>query len=372
MKQKFAALLFFVWAGAWAEMIVQAQPIIPLTTPNQGRVPEIAQDKNGILHLTYGKENDAFYVQSRDGGKTFAAPVKLNQRAGTVTVGGERGAKIVLGKNGFIHVVWLGHYKMGGGVWYTHSTDGGKTFAPEQNLQDSPFGCDSPTLVADNAGNVLVFWLDARLPKDIENPVTDAIILARSINHGETFAPNKIVKYDFAGRACACCRLEARLQGDDVYIAFRSGWHNIRDFYLLKGRKLENNFKAVRISDDKWNLEGCPMSGADFHVANNQRILVSWMSQGKVYWSSAANMNAGFAPRIAAPISEGAANHPMILSNQSQIFLLWKQDAKLHWVRYANDGKFSDEQGVVSAMPSKDKAVAFVGKDNKFYVLLSN
>ncbi len=369
MMHKFAALLFL----AWAPMIAYAQPIISITTPNQGRVPEVAQGKKGILHLTYGKDNDAFYVQSHDGGKSFSTPVKINQRAGTVTVGGERGAKIVLGKDGIIHIVWLGHYKLGGGVWYTRSTDGGKSFEAERNLQDSPYGCDSPTIVADETGNLLVFWLDARLPKDAENPVTDAIILARSTNNGETFARNEIVKYDFAGRACACCRLAARLQGDDVYIAFRSGWHNIRDFYLLKGRKLENNFNAAQVSDDKWNLEGCPMSGADFQVTAQQQVVLSWMSQGKVYWSFASSMSTGFAPRIMAPSGEGVANHPMILTNRkNEVVLLWKQEAKLRWARYAADGKLSAEQGVVSAMPSKDKAVAFTGADGKFYVVLTN
>ena len=369
MMRKFTTLIFFVLAT----MFVNAQPVTPIQTPNQGRVPEIAQDKKGVLHLTYGKDNDAFYVQSHDGGKSFSAPVKLNQRPDTVTVGGERGAKIVLGKNGMIHVVWLGHYRLGGGVWYTRSTDGGRSFAPERNLQDTSIGCDSPTIVADSAGNVLVFWLDARLPKDAENPVTDAIILARSTNHGETFTPNEIVKYDFAGRACACCRLEARLQGEDVYIAFRTGYHNIRDFYLLKGRKLENNFQAVRVSDDKWQLEGCPMSGADFQVANNQRVWLSWMSEGKVYWSTAANMNTGFALRLVAPAGEGAASYPMILANRkNEVFLLWKQEGKLRWAHYAGDEKFSNEQGIVSAMPGKDKAVAFVGSDNKIYVVLTN
>lgn len=369
MMRKFTAFIFFIWAA----MLVNAQPVIPIQTPNQGRVPEIAQDKKGVLHLTYGKDNDAFYVQSYDGGKSFSAPVKINQRPGTVTVGGERGAKIVLGKDGIIHVVWLGHYKLGGGVWYTRSTDGGKSFAAERNLQDTPIGCDSPTIVADNTGNILLFWLDARLPKDAENPVTDAIILTRSTNNGEIFTPNEIVNYDFAGRACACCRLEARLQGDNVYIAFRTGYHNIRDFYLLKGRKLENNFKSVRVSDDKWELEGCPMNGADFQVANNQRVLLSWMSQGKVYWSAAANMNTGFAPRIAAPVGEGTASYPMILANRkNEIFLLWKQESQLHWARYTSAGKFAAAQGIVRAMPGKDKAVAFVGSDNKFYVVLTN
>ena len=363
--------IFIACAFLVTSLAVVAHPsIVTIRTPNQGRVPEVALDKQGVLHLAYGKEQDGYYVQSRDSGKTFSAPVKVNQRAGTITVGGERGVKIALGKDGTIHVVWLGHYQKGGGIWYTRSTDGGKTFEAERNVQDTNVGSDSPAIVADPSGNVLVFWLDARLPKDADNPVSDAIVLARSTDHGATFSRNEIVKYDFAGRACACCRIEARLSGDDVYLAFRSGYHNIRDFYLLKGRQTENNFKAVRISVDDWKLEGCPMSGADFYVAKNGQAVVSWMSQGKVYWSKTTPT--GFAPRMQAPASEGTANHPLIVTNrQHDVLLLWKQNGKLNWARYTTAGKFTGEQGIVAAMPGKDKATAFVGVDEKFYVVIA-
>lgn len=347
-----------------------AQPaIVTIHAPHQGRVPEVALDQKGVLHLVYGQEQDGFYVQSRDGGKTFTAPVQVNQRAGTITVGAERGVKIALGKDGTIHLVWLGHYQKGGGIWYTRSTDGGKTFAPERNVQDTNVGSDSPAIVADASGNVLVFWLDARTGKEEDNPVAHPILLARSTDNGASFARNEIVKYDFAGRACACCRLEARLQGEDVYIAFRSGYHNIRDFYLLKGRKTENNFHAVRISEDNWKLEGCPMSGADFRVEKNGQVVVSWMSQGKVYWSKTTTI--GFAPRIAAPASEGAANHPLIVTQRKDVLLLWKQGGNLHWARYTMAGKFTGEQGIVAALPGKDKATAFVGADGKLYVVMA-
>lgn len=351
--------------------IAEAAPqIFPIQAP--GRVPEIVQDSRGILHLTYGKENDGYYVQSRDGGKTFSPAIKINQRAGTVTVGGERGVKLALGEDGVIHAVWLGHYQKGGGIWYTRSTDGGKTFAPERNLQDTPAGSDSPTLVTDKSGAVLIFWLDARLPKEADNPVTDAIILTRSTDNGASFSRNEVVKYDFAGRACACCRLEARLQGEDVYLAFRSGYHNIRDFYLLKGRKLENNFKAVPVSADDWKLEGCPMSGADFRVEPNGQVLISWMSQGKVYWSTARALTNGFAPRVASPVADGASNHPLILTNpKHEVLLVWRQNTELHWARYALDGKFTGEQGSLGTMPGKDKAAAFLGADGKFYVVMA-
>lgn len=357
-------------ALVFVSLTVAANPsIITIRTPQQGRVPEVALDKQGVLHLAYGKEQDGYYVQSRDQGKTFTAPVKINQRASTITVGAERGVKIAIGKDGVIHAVWLGHYQKGGGIWYTRSTDGGKTFAPERNVQDTDVGSDSPAIVADATGNVLVFWLDARIGKEEDNPVAHPILLARSTDHGASFGRNEIVKYDFAGRACACCRLEARLNGNDVYIAFRSGYHNIRDFYLLKGRKTENNFHAVRISEDNWKLEGCPMSGADFRVEKSGAVLVSWMSQGKVYWSKTTPT--GFAPRIQAPASEGTANHPLIVVNRKDVLLLWKQSGNLYWARYAMDGKFTGEQGVVTAMPGKDKATAFVGADEKIYVVIA-
>lgn len=360
-------------ALALISVAVAANPsIVTIHTPNQGRVPEVVLDKKGILHLVYGNEQDGYYVQSRDRGKTFSNPVRINQRAGTITVGAERGVKLALGKDGVIHAVWLGHYQKGGGIWYTQSTDGGKTFAPERNVQDTNVGSDSPAIVADASGNVLVFWLDARIEKEEDNPVAHPILLARSTDNGASFARNEIVKYDFAGRACACCRLEARLSGDDVYIAFRSGYRNIRDFYLLQGRKTENNFKAVRVSQDNWKLEGCPMSGADFRVEKTGQVTLSWMSQGKVYWSNAKTIATGFTPRIAAPEGEGTANHPLVLTNRKRdVLLLWKQKGHLNWARYAMNGKFTGEQGIVTAWPGKDKATAFVSADDKFYVVVA-
>jgi hypothetical protein len=363
-------MIRLLFVCALASIAVAAHPsIITIRTPHQGRVPEVTLDKKGVLHLVYGKEQDGYYVQSRDSGKTFSTPVQINQRTGTITVGAERGVKIALGKDGVIHAVWLGHYQKGGGIWYTRSTDGGKTFAPERNVQDIDVGSDSPAIVADPTGNVMVFWLDARIGKEEDNPVAHPILLARSTNNGASFARNEIVKYDFAGRACACCRLEARLSGEDVYLAFRTGFHNIRDFYLLKGRQTENNFKATRISEDNWKLEGCPMSGADFRVEKTGRVIVSWMSQGKIYWSKTTPT--GFAPRIEAPTSEGTANHPLIVVNRQDVLLLWKQSGKLNWARFTMDGKFTGEQGVVTALPSKDKATVFVGADDKVYVVVA-
>jgi hypothetical protein len=237
-------------AGSRAEIKI-------VRVPDGGQVPEVVLDSKGVLHLTYGRGSpgNAYYVQSHNGGRSFTPPVQLNRQPNTVTTGMERGPKLAVGKDGIVHVTWLGYYKIGGGIWYTRSVDGGRTFEPERNLLDTETGCDNATVTADRQGNVFVLWTDGRLGPDPNSPVASPIFMARSTDSGATFSKNEPVHHDYPGRACGCCRLEAQVGGDgNLYIAFRGGYQNIRDPYLLKGRKTDNNFKAVRVSVDNWKF----------------------------------------------------------------------------------------------------------------------
>lgn len=226
--------------------------------PRGAEVPEVVLDQQGVLHMAYGRgaPGDAFYVRSADRGRTFTRPVRLNRRAGTVTTGGERGPKIALGKDGVVHVVWLGYYQKGGGVWYTRSTDGGRTFEAERPLTEVRPAWDNAAVAADFEGNVFVLWTGQwpGLGDDPESPVASPVIMARSRDNGRTFGKSELVKHDYPGRACGCCRLEARVGPDDqLYIAFRGGYRNVRDPFLLRGPKAGNDFRVRRISVDDWH-----------------------------------------------------------------------------------------------------------------------
>lgn len=232
--------------------------VTTIRVPHGGEVPEVVLDGDGVLHMTYGRglPGNAFYVQSRDAGKTFTEPVRLNHNPDTVTTGRERGPKVAVGKDGVIHVVWMGYYKKGGGVLYTRSTDGGKTFEPERNLLDTRTGCDNATVAADREGNVFVLWTDGRLGNDADNPTASPIFMTRSADGGKTFSRNLPVRHDYPGRACGCCRLVAQVGGDnELYIAFRGGYKGVRDPYLLKGPKEGNDFKSVPIHEDDWKTD---------------------------------------------------------------------------------------------------------------------
>jgi hypothetical protein len=226
--------------------------------PAGAQVPEGLPDPAGILHLTYGRRGNAYYVQASDSRfETATRPVRLNRRPGSVWIGGERGPKLALGTDGVIHVVWLSEGPRRQGVWYTRSMDGGRSFEAERNVLDARTHCESATVAADRQGNVWIFWLDGRLPPDPDSPLASPIFMARSTDGGRTFSRNELVRHDHPGLACACCQLEARLGPDEnLYLSFRSGYRNIRDAYLLKAPKLENNFRSVRVSPDDWLFAG--------------------------------------------------------------------------------------------------------------------
>ncbi|MBI4454502.1 MAG: hypothetical protein HY644_01240 [Acidobacteria bacterium] len=366
-----AAFLFLLFLSRG--MTVQGDAAVrTIRTPHGAETPEALLDSKGILHLAYGLGNDAYYVQSRDGGRTFTNPVRLNQRVSTVTVGGERGPKLALGKDGMIHVVWLGHYQRGGGIWYTRSFNNGRAFEKERNLLDTQTGCDAATVVADTESNVLVFWLDGRWPPDPQSPIASPIFMSRSTDGGSTFSRNQPVRHDHPGRACACCRLEARVVEDGyLYLSFRGAYQNIRDIYLLKGRKTENSFKSIRVSMDQWKLDGCPMAGAHFSVGSTGRLLIAWRSRDKAFWSVLQKGWTNFSPRIGTPDGKGEEKYPLILVNQkNEVLFVWKRGPEVKWARYTMDGKFTGEGGIAGMLPGDRKPTGVVGWDGNFYVVL--
>jgi hypothetical protein len=347
------------------------QDVTTLRVPNEGQNPELAIDARGILHLVYGRGNDAWYTQSANRGRTWREPVKINSHPAIVTVGGERGPRLALGKEGTIHVAWTGNYKQDGGVWYTRSVDGGLSFAAERNLLDTKIGTDGVSLAVGTDGRVWVFWLDGRLPKDEQSPTSEPIFMSRSKDDGVTFSANEQVKHNHPGRACACCRLESRAADDGMlYIAFRSGYHNIRDFYWLKGRQDANDFQATRISEDNWELEGCPMSGPSLALDKNGQVLAAWMSRKHAYWTITKKKENTFLPRITTPEDAGNQNHPTIVTNRKgEVLLLWQQNADVFWARYDETGRLKGQSVQAGTLNTRSKATAFAGHDNRFYVI---
>jgi hypothetical protein len=117
-----------------------------------------------------------FFARSRDGGRTFAPPVRVSDKPGGVMDDSNtvEGAVPAVGPKGEVYVAWAGP----DGILIDKSEDGGRTFGKDVKVADQVGGWDYPapglrrhnglpvtgcdTSGGEFGGSVYVCWLDRR------------------------------------------------------------------------------------------------------------------------------------------------------------------------------------------------------------------
>jgi hypothetical protein len=111
------------------------------------------------------------------------------------------------------------------------------------------------------------------------------------------------------------------------------------------------------------------MSGVPFRVDGKGRVLASWMSRDKVYWSLSDEKGKRFALRIAAPDGGHQGSSVVQMNRKGEVLLVWKEAQQVHWAIYRQGGKPVGEKGTAGRLPGTNKPTAFVGADDSFYLV---
>ncbi len=112
---------------------------------------------------------DIFAAVSRDRGRTFGEPARVNDVPGDARISSEAPPRIAIvpgaGQDGFgVFVVWTTKRGSDSRILYARSTDGGATF-PDRATVPGSEGRGSrgwESIAVDSAGRVYVMWLDHR------------------------------------------------------------------------------------------------------------------------------------------------------------------------------------------------------------------
>src|SRR5262245_31669412 len=153
------------------ELLIALAISVTLAVPGRSNAtPSIAADGEFVA-VTWGSSlpsgsTDIFLATSRDGGKTFGAPVRVNDKEGDARVNGEQPPRVVLqhANPPTVTVVWTTKGANGTRLVYARSDNGGRSFSPAAAVPggDAPGNRGWEGVTIDGTGRVSVVWLDHR------------------------------------------------------------------------------------------------------------------------------------------------------------------------------------------------------------------
>ena len=255
-----------------------------------------AVDRTVAAVWTATKEGAAnvYLAVSNDGGVTFSPPVRVNDQDGDAGATNEQPPRVVVSGPANARVFTVLWSKRDTGPQQTRrdvirvarSTDGGRTFTPARLTHDPSFGgargWQSATLAAD--GTIHVVWLDGReATRKIADHAKQTGMAHKGqppqeIYHGKLSPDGRMTETLIASDVCFCCKTAVAIgPRGTVYTAWRHIFPgSMRDIAFAASNGGRPFGPLVRVSEDKWELNGCPEDGPSMAVDDNGTIHIAW------------------------------------------------------------------------------------------------
>jgi hypothetical protein len=258
---------------------------------------------------------------------------------------------------------------------YARLNDAGTAFEPERNLMQVSSALDGgPGVAADPAGNVYVAWQAAESAGRGE--AARRLWFSRSTDDGKTFSRETPAWSQPTG-ACACCSTEAFVDSrGTLYVLYRMAGNEgkERDMVLLTSRDRGRTFTGARI--DPWLVSTCPMSSEAFSEGRNG-IAAAWETEGQVKFGKLAPAAAKISGITGAPGQGPNRKHPVLAFNHRGELLFawtegtgWSKGGALAWQLYDPAGKPTAVKGMVSGgIPTWGMAAVVARPDGGFLLI---
>ena len=280
------------------------------------------------------------YVWSDDGGYSWSAPVTVtDDRSAVADVPEDFGSHnfhaLHAAPDGTLYVAWLDGRNGKSATYLTHSTDGGRSWAPNVRVvapasrYREACPCCRTAIAADTAGTVYLAWR-AVLPVD----TAGGVIRPRDVP-----PPAAGVAGAGAPRAGGAHAGHGEGAGPTV-----------RDIVVARSTDRGATWgEPVRVQADNWVFDGCPHAGPSLAVDGDQVLHVAWWT-GKagaagVHYARSTDLGGNFGPSI--PLGVAEASRPAHV----QLAVLPRADAPPLVVAAWDDGTRRVPQVVVRASP---------------------
>jgi len=283
--------------------------------------PATASAPDGNFYVAWvnhdAKQADVMLARFNSEGAQQGSAVRVNRQPGVATAWRGDQPSLAVGVDGAVYVLWTARVeakdKHGTDVYLSVSNDRGQSFASEVKVNDDkgPTDHGMHSLAVAKDGRIYAAWLDER---NVHQPMPSTkaeghhmesnreVYVSYSTDGGRTFSANRKV----ATEACPCCKAALAVAADGTLY---TGWRQVlpgsfRHIAVASSTDGGTTFsQPVIVSDDRWVLQGCPVSGPSLSVDRaSGNLKVVWYAAGEgnppgVYFAESNDKGHSFSPR---------------------------------------------------------------------------
>lgn len=292
--------------------------------------PTFAPD--GTLWVVFATASRTAVVRSQDLGRTFSDPVAVHRDPLSLDWGPDARPQIAVDAKGHIFVAFniFRDKAFNGEIFYSRSTDGGRSFAAARPITDNRESQRFQAIALDADGSVFAAWLDKRNRAPAaargEKYVGAALAFAWSHDQGATYSPARLAQ----DNTCECCRLAVAFAGPGrPVIAFRNVFDKtVRDHAVVSFENPRTPGPVRRVSIDNWKTDACPHQGPSLAIGPDGTYHVAWFANGSarrgLFYAYSTDQGRSFSEPMA--IAPGRnASRPSVLAAGDTVWLAWKE-----------------------------------------------
>jgi hypothetical protein len=315
--------------------------------------PTLAAARDGTAYVAWvehreNKDADVMLAHLDGEGQMKGAPVRVNPAVGAATAWRGDPPTVSVAPDGTVYVGWtarLASEGHGDDLYLSASRDKGQSFDAPVKVNDDgkavTHGMHSLAVAAD--GRVYVAWLDER---NVVKPMATGqagamqkmehmennreVFMAFSNDGGRSFSKNQRI----AKEACPCCKTALATGAEGRVYA---GWRQVLpgEFRHIAVAASEDGGKTfsspIIVSDDRWMIAACPVSGPALSVGDDGALRVVWYTEGEkaapgLYWAVSSDNGKTFSESRPLARGQGRGTPLLLTSGKSGAAVVWESN----------------------------------------------
>lgn len=339
-------------------------------------------DKKGRLWSAWTNGMHLYVNYSDNDGLNFSRPVVVNTIPEKISARKEHRPKIAVSNTGLIYLSWTTklNKRFTGNIRFSKSSNNGKTFDTPITINDNLeiISHRFDALSVNSKGHIYISWLDKRdqvLAKKAGLSYNGAAAYySVSTDNGTSFSKNKKI----VDNSCECCRMAIDIDINDLpVIAWRHIYgDNIRDHSIVNFIDINTPSPPKRLSNDQWEITGCPHHGPSLSINNDNRYHSVWFNNAKkrhgIFYAHSDDNGNTFSTPINIGNYEKQASHADVKAINNNIYIVWKEFdtpfSKVHMMKSLDNGKTWGKDKVVAKTKINNDYAFLVAKDNKVFI----